>query len=327
MAHILLIGAGFSRNWGGWLSDDVTDYLLTCDEVRKDQEIRQVLSRFRRSGGFESALSAVQADFLRAGDTTLTERVRGFQATILRMFADMDRAFSDTNFEFQNDIRYLVRTFLAKFDAIFGLNQDCLLERHYLNGNVQLTNPARWNGWQIPGTRIIVDPQRDPMSTIPDRRTPDPANFRVQDKLQPYFKLHGSANWETDDGQKLLVMGANKMASIQDQGLLKWSFDRFKEYLSAPTKLMVVGYGFRDEHINRVMIEAAASGRLELFVIDHLGAKALDQNNMTLGKPIYVRSELDEMLSPTLIGASQRTLREIFGHDRAEHMKVETFFR
>jgi hypothetical protein len=322
VARILLIGAGFSRNWGGWLSDEVTDYLLTCEEVRNDRNVRDALSRFRGSGGFESALSALQADFLRRGATRL-EQVSGFQAAILRMFADLDRAFSQTDFEFQNEIPYLVRTFLAKFDAIFGLNQDCLLERPYLNANVQLSNPTRWNGWQIPGTRVLVDPHRDP----PLRHAPDPTAFRLEDKLQPYFKLHGSYNWETDAGQKLLVMGADKMSSIQDHGLLRWSFETFKGHFASPTKLMIIGYGFRDEHINRVLIDAATAGRLELFVIDTLGAGALDQNNNTRGGSIYVRSELDEILSPALIGASRRPLREIFGTDRAEHIKVETFFK
>jgi SIR2-like protein len=326
VARILLIGAGFSRNWGGWLSDEVTDYLLTCKEVRNDTNIRGALARFRGDGGFESALSALQADFLRRG-ATRSEQVNGFQAAILRMFADLDRAFSQTDFEFQNEIPYLVRTFLAKFDAIFGLNQDYLLERHYLNANVQLSNPTKWNGWQIPGTRVIVDPYRDPLDTTPLRRTPDPTAFRLENKLQPYFKLHGSYNWETDAGQKLLLMGADKTSSIQDHGLLRWSFETFKGHFAGPTRLMIIGYGFRDEHINRALIDAATAGRLELFVIDRLGVGALDQNNKTRGGSIYVRSELDEILSPTLIGASQRSLREIFGTDRAEHMKVETFFK
>jgi hypothetical protein len=28
MQHILLTGAGFSRNWGGWLADEAFEYLL-----------------------------------------------------------------------------------------------------------------------------------------------------------------------------------------------------------------------------------------------------------------------------------------------------------
>jgi hypothetical protein len=37
----------------------------------------------------------------------------------------------------------MVRTFLMKFDAIFTLNQDLLLELHYLNDNIMLGSPGR----------------------------------------------------------------------------------------------------------------------------------------------------------------------------------------
>lgn len=50
------------------------------------------------------------------------------QNALLLMFADMDKAFAAmTNFEPQNESRYLVRNFLVQFDAIFTLNQDLLL--------------------------------------------------------------------------------------------------------------------------------------------------------------------------------------------------------
>jgi hypothetical protein len=33
MAHYLLTGAGFSRNWGCWLADEVFDYLLADPQL------------------------------------------------------------------------------------------------------------------------------------------------------------------------------------------------------------------------------------------------------------------------------------------------------
>jgi hypothetical protein len=39
MPDILLTGAGFSRNWGGWLADEVFDYLLGCPEMNEDIRI------------------------------------------------------------------------------------------------------------------------------------------------------------------------------------------------------------------------------------------------------------------------------------------------
>jgi hypothetical protein len=34
MTYILLTGAGFSCNWGGWLADEAFEYLLGCAEVK-----------------------------------------------------------------------------------------------------------------------------------------------------------------------------------------------------------------------------------------------------------------------------------------------------
>ena len=43
MTHILLTGAGFSRNWGGMLAAEVFQYLLGCNEL--DEELRRMLLR------------------------------------------------------------------------------------------------------------------------------------------------------------------------------------------------------------------------------------------------------------------------------------------
>ena len=33
MTYILLTGAGFSRNWGGWLASEAFEYLIGCGEI------------------------------------------------------------------------------------------------------------------------------------------------------------------------------------------------------------------------------------------------------------------------------------------------------
>ena len=58
MPHILLTGAGFSKNWGGWLAKDAFEYLLGCPI---DASIRSLLLRYRQNGGFEKALDDLQA--------------------------------------------------------------------------------------------------------------------------------------------------------------------------------------------------------------------------------------------------------------------------
>ena len=57
MRHILLLGAGFSRNWGGLLANEVFDYLIGQQNVAQDGYLRSLLWNHRTTGGFENALA------------------------------------------------------------------------------------------------------------------------------------------------------------------------------------------------------------------------------------------------------------------------------
>ncbi len=57
LTHLLLLGAGFSRNWGGWLASEAFEYLLGCREVIGDAQLRELLWKHQEYGdGFEGAL-------------------------------------------------------------------------------------------------------------------------------------------------------------------------------------------------------------------------------------------------------------------------------
>src|SRR5262245_36179766 len=129
MTHILLTGAGFSRNWGGMLADDIFQYLLGCDEL--DDELRRLLWRNRNnSGGFEDVL----ADLQLATDADGKHRYNILTSALVGMFNGLGLAFMQREFEFRNppDTRYSMGSFLQRFDAIFTLNQDTLLEQKYI---------------------------------------------------------------------------------------------------------------------------------------------------------------------------------------------------
>jgi hypothetical protein len=148
MTFLLLTGAGFSRNWGGWLANEAFEYLLGSPEV--DDNLRYILWESKKhNGGFEDALAQLQEEYNRSKDARSEKPLRDLQAAIVGMFNYMDQAFANTTFEPQNYIEYLIRTFLVKFDAIFTLNQDLLIERHYLDDNISLSQPRRWSGWQF----------------------------------------------------------------------------------------------------------------------------------------------------------------------------------
>ena len=109
-----------------------------------------------------------------------------------------------------------------------------------------------------------------------------------------------------------------------------WYMGEFEKILQAgATRLMVIGYGFRDQHINEVIEKAAASRGLQMFVIDPSGADVAWRVNSSRGPGAMVSQEsiLESAFNQSVVGASRRSLREIFGHDGVEHAKVMRFFQ
>lgn len=329
MSHYLLLGAGFSRNWGGWLANEAFEYLLGHSAIRGNERLRSLLWRTKLSGGFEEALAQVQSDFVR-DSTSHRENLEAMQSAVSAMFEDMNQAFlSHTSFESQNHRGRMLSSFLARFEAIFSLNQDVLLEHHYLAaGTIAMHSSGRWNGGQLPG----MQPSRATLP-IPESwaervwEPSDPESLTLNPRSQPIFKIHGSSNWRGATGEPLLIIGGQKSHEIESHHVLRWYSEIFRTKLCEPnSRLMVIGYGFRDLHINEVIIDAVLKHDLKLFVVDPLGSDIARSVNPALEGMITVGTPLEDAFARGMIGASRRTLRESFGGDAAEHRKLLRFF-
>ena len=330
MADLLLIGAGFSRNWGGWLATEAFEHLLGSPEVSKDAGLRRLLWKHQERGGFEEALAELQTQFAQDPDTARGP-LMALQDAVKRMFNDMNTAFmATTDWQFgQQYIERQIGTFLTRFDAIFTLNQDVLLEHHYANDNVALISNKKWAGPQLPGMRRI--PGHEPLhanswSRSTWRPLPDDG-FEADGRFQPIYKLHGSSNWIREDGQPMLIIGGAKVREIGQTPILNWYFKIFEESLTkGDAKLMVIGYGFRDEHINAAIARGVEKG-LRLFIVAPEGAELGRRLNPNRAPGhILAPTPLEGMVEESLIGASRRGLRETFGYDDAEFAKVMRFF-
>lgn len=80
---------------------------------------------------------------------------------------------------------------------------------------------------------------------------------------------------------------------------------------------MLIGYGFRDKHINAAILGGINKG-LRVFVIAPEGAE--------LAIKLSADRETEVIMKRALIGASRRPLREIFCAEGAEFDKVMRFF-
>ena len=235
------------------------------------------------------------------------------------MFSDMQAAFSKLKF---SEGQLLLQRFLAQFDTIFTLNQDTFLETFYA-GPVRWSE--RWCGSYLPYMKLIETPPQHYTFKLRAHMTPE-AEFVTQENCQPIYKLHGSYNWFSEpNGERLLVMGGNKIATIRTFPVLARYQAAFQTALSQPdTKLMVIGYSFGDLHINSV-IEFAAGNGLKLFVIDPYGVDVIDKRDTRAQIPEPL-TDLMNALMPRFIGASRRTLNEVIFGDLVENTKVMRFF-
>lgn len=339
MKYVLLLGAGFSHNWGGWLASEAFEYLLGCPEIQEDQTLKDLMWKHQDTGGFEGAIEQVQKENTLAANAETACRLQGLQAAVFRMFVDMNKAFIDLpshewEFRAENyDKKYerRISTFLGKFDAIFSLNQDILIERQYHGDDRAFTHPKFSKGPSLPGMHHHSQSNRLGRSGwAQDTWTPMTApeqGFAVEPDTQPFFKLHGSSNWRRSSGDDLLIIGGNKLGEIKFNPVLNWYHEMFESYLCTPdTRLMVIGYGFRDMHINEVIQKGVEAGA-KFFVVDPRGSNlAAAIGPQPAGSLQGFITNLEVAFKKGLIGASRRTLRSIFSNNDVEFGKVQSFF-
>jgi hypothetical protein len=319
MNCILLLAAGFSRNWNGRLASEMRAELQTL--LRADEHLLRLLQRH----DFETVVSIVQADFDRTPNGETRERLRRAQNAVGEIFRRMNDMFLRRGtLEFGNDTTFMIQKWLTRFDAIFTLNQDLLLEFHYLNNNPAVWMGSKWypHGWAIPGVREVRAP--DALLDADRIRSKwHPTGDRtLRLDTQPYFKLHGSSNWETEGAEPLLVIGTHKEAMINRHPVLQWYRDEFRRYLSMPdTRLVVVGYSFNDEHINKMILEAAERGSLKMFVVHPRGRGILvKQSAAMIPPPEPLRDDI------TSLGESTRPLSSTFRDDELERELLYRIF-
>ncbi len=323
MPHVLLTGAGFTKNWGGLVAPEFFSRLLgeTLDDYT-----RALLFKHRGTGGFETVMNILQSEYKRAQTPEARKRFDDMTAAVAGIFNGMNNQFLHLpTLEFQNEVRYMVRPFLERFDVIFTLNQDALLEAQYFPNFVG----GRWIGAELPGTRLVGLPPHI-QGTREERialRTADPANLQIHPRTQPYIKLHGSANWLIDERSgRLLILGGQKAASIAQHTLLTRYQEMLEEHITRPgARLMITGYGFNDEHINETIGRAVDRG-LKNFIVDIRGVDAFDKFDHSAQIP-GPPDPYAEKLRPSIIGESRKALTETFGRDHGEHDYLMTFFR
>jgi SIR2-like domain len=315
MSHILLTGAGFTRNWGGWLAKELEGDLLA--RLANDPELRKLV---QSSINYEQALEiARHVGFGRAG--LGPEAVKRLEEAIKESFWAMNTALAQKEFiDLSEEGTPAIQEFLARFDAIFTLNQDLLLELHY---DPKRYRKGRWEGTYYPGLQPQILPKLDAGEVIQLRRQVGEIGPQIPD-FQPIYKLHGSIEWLDGTGS-LFVVGGGKDSYIRSKPLLRAYSDELQTRLLTPdARLMVIGYGFADVHINELIFRAwQANQTLSVYYVHPEGRDAVHQGKHLKTQIGYLPPDIAQV---PCIGESRRPLSSTFAGDTLEYDKLMRFF-
>ena len=116
----------------------------------------------------------------------------------------------------------------------------------------------------------------------------------------------------------MLIMGGQKTIDIGRFPILTFYHEQFRSLATRPgARLMVIGYGFGDKHINDIILDGILNHGLVQFIVDPSGLALLDK----LAPTISVKHQIQLRLK----GISERPLSSTFGGDRVEWSKLNRF--
>ena len=297
--RVLLVGAGFSRNWGGLTARELAGRLMAHPAVQARPRLAELLLQ---ELSFEDALEKTRTGLFEAADAEALE------AAIKASFDSMDEGYKNPS---PPVLGAMINDFIGMFcpgpvgigtGYLFSLNQDLLLERIY--GTIVTRQKLMIPGitWQEPPRHLPAGAWPIPFATPVDPATNEPQllkNFN-------YIKLHGSINWRAGDGSSPIVMGRRKQLTIARSPLIGWYHRVFERVLcSGDIRLMVIGYGWGDEHINEPIADAVRNHGLQIY-----SWNPADPRDMLRDK-----HKGEDILRGVVLGFTARPMSEVMPND------------
>lgn len=277
--YILLTGAGFTYNFGGFLAKEMWANIFVNPMVQDNSLIRKMMLDVSNDYDYE----AIYQDIVWSNKAEISEAdKKSLTKAVSEAYQRLDTNVRDQSKRLHLDpINDLIQCFegnSSKVDGFFfTLNQDIFVERFYQHGTKKpLTLPSVK---KVPADADTSKRKR-PLSggdfvVLPSRE-------EIEEPLNPvefhYIKLHGAFNWRSSqNGDMMAIIGSNKKEQIEREPLLSWYYhELFEKVLTLrDRKLLVIGYGFKDDHINEVIFRAMKHNNLQLYILSPTDPKEM----------------------------------------------------
>lgn len=280
--NILLTGAGFSKDFGGLLASEISNKLFNSPKATA--LIKNKILELNNSN-YEAVYESIGDNEKQIFGNLLVDVFRNFDERINSKLRSLPPNF---------------KKFIKLFDApnfynfIFTLNQDLLLERTFLllGLDKQATYTSNSNdkikkdldkiiNLHFPNTNYslstVIKCKDNSNGYIQRIDSYDFNDFiqviKYEGDITPkigfnYIKIHGSMNWEHSEGNNITITGGAKELSVNQYNVLKYNFELSKKIFNCSNlKIVIVGYGFADKHVNDLLLSAVNQGS-KLIIIN-----------------------------------------------------------
>lgn len=278
---VLMTAAGYTKNFGGLLADQMWAEIFNHKEVQDKPALRSLLFD---NFDYESIYHKVCNDTDSEKKTYTVDEKEAIRTAILKAYETLDviaqnyiPVRDNSKLNILNGARKIVDCLTrdrSQINFFFTLNQDIFVERLISDTKKSIMWPGIGKRFFIPRSSECKRPlENNNFINVPDGDKLDTTKRAVDlpNNECNYIKLHGSFGWKSPDPDKSdkLVIGRNKETLIADEPLLKWYLDLFEQVLShGGMKLLIIGYGFRDDHINEIIMKAIEQEpSLRLYII------------------------------------------------------------
>ncbi len=264
--NILLTGAGFTKNFGGFLSEEMWAQILVHPEVQQEWNVIQFM---HNEFNYEKVYYEIMHEH---PYLSLPQYKEAIHNALRQIYENLDYRIRSNYPDGHEGIFQLINIFKGNEEEVglvFSLNQDLYIERLFIHKSIEdlvlpgFDNDPYKRGWQ----KYINAGGYDYLELENE------IDIRLPVKKLNYIKLHGSCNWKSRDGSNAIVIGLNIKDAIDREPLLKEYYRIFKEALfQKDVKLLVIGYGFGDDHINEIITKSLEhidndEERMKLYVV------------------------------------------------------------
>jgi hypothetical protein len=261
---VLLTGAGFTYDFGGYLANRMWDEIFNHTQIKKYPKLTHITST---DFDYESIYHKIHGD-----PQYCAEERKAVDTAVFDAYISLDNQIKQTKYNNNSQpliipVNKMIEAFSGQLGGggfFFTLNQDLYVERYFSSNNTNLHYPYidNKNIWSIKDKDFS-----DNYNVIaPQKPLEHPESLQVS-KFH-YIKLHGAFNWKRFDETNLMVIGQDKERQIGEEPLLNVYSDIFKKELcQKEVRLLVIGYRFADKNINEVIRDSIKNYGPKLAIV------------------------------------------------------------